>query len=73
MIGQSKETGFKGLITKNINRDNAFITNIFPQFKDELFQSGSGIDFYVDEGRFFPDNSTFPKITLEFQAQRKLI
>lgn len=44
----------------------AFIKNSDPQYKDQMFNKGSGIDVYIDGCRFLPDNATVTKIIVRF-------
>lgn len=51
----------------DIKIDNRpYIPNTKPQYKDKTFIKGSGIDFYIDELRFLPDNVSVTKIIVRF-------
>ena len=39
-----------------------FIPNDAEQFKNEPFMPKDGIDFYIDGGRFLPENTSYPRI-----------
>lgn len=59
---RSNEPGF---INQTALFGNAFIEDLRSQFLDDPFKKGDGIDFYVDAGRFFPDNSSCTKILIK--------
>ncbi|CAD8177252.1 unnamed protein product [Paramecium octaurelia] len=46
--------------------DRPFIENLKQQYQDRPFDKGFGIDFYIDQARFLPDNVTVCKIILQF-------
>lgn len=41
-----------------------YIPNNRDQYKDEIFQKTDGIDFYLDGGRFFPENAAYSRVTI---------
>lgn len=42
--------------------DRPFIENHKKLYHDRPFEKGFGIDFYIDQARFLPDNTTLCKI-----------
>lgn len=42
--------------------DSPFIPNDKQQYKNETFLNKEGIDYYIDGGRFFPENSSYTRI-----------
>lgn len=46
--------------------DRPFIENHKKLYHDRPFEKGFGIDFYIDQARFLPDNTTLCKIIVQF-------
>ena len=44
--------------------DRPFIENHKKMYHDRSFLKGFGIDFYIDQARFLPDNTTLCKVKL---------
>lgn len=70
MIEQKKKKEQQRIVRPgdlDVKIDNRpFIPNTKPQYKDKTFVKGSGIDFYLDEVRYLPDNVTVTKIIIKF-------
>jgi len=45
-------------------KNDPYIPNTRPQYRDGAFEKGMGVDFYVDGCRFLPDNVTVVKVAV---------
>jgi hypothetical protein len=50
--------------------ESPFIPNDKQHYKDEPFDSNDGIDYYIDGGRFFPENSSYTRVTVHWYNGR---
>ena len=62
----SKNMSDKLMNSRPLSVKQPFLENLSPQYDDgKLFKKGDGVDFYIDGGRFLPDNVSSTRIIVK--------